>query len=876
MPLAPGTRLGSHEIVAPLGAGGMGEVYKARDARLGRDVAIKILPGTFAADADRLMRFEQEARAAAALNHPNIAVLYDVGLEGTTHYLVQEYLSGASLREVVTSRRSTSIRDWMTMAAGIADALAAAHRAGIVHRDIKPENIIVTEEGRAKVLDFGLAKLTDPGADALSANSPTVLGTVAGVVMGTVGYMSPEQAAGQPVDRRTDIFALGCILYEMVAGRRPFDGRSTAEVIAHVLHDEPARLGDLRPDAPVEVERIIYKCLVKDPARRYQHADDLAVDLRGAADATTSPRVAAGTPTRSRRNLSPGWWLATVGIAAAAAVVVTKSLSTPAAPDARVVRFNIPSGGVSGTYNHVVAVSPDGRVIANPSAAGLSVRSLDDPTERVVGKGEFRDLAFSPSGDELVYWSADQIKRIAVTGGASVTVGASSGRPLGLSWADDGYVYVGRGREGIWRLPASGGAPEIVRAMAEGQYAHGPQRLPGSEWIIYTRANRVNGWNDAAIVAARLGTDEERVLVEGGQDGRWVPGYLTYVHDGLLFAVSFDEAAVRISGAPALLAEGILTATSDMTGAAYYDVSRSGVLTYVGGPKATAGQLVWLEGERRTALPAPPGPITQVQLSPDGRRVAVRLFDNGWHIWWYDVDRPTGTKVSTEGTNRNPLWSADGEWIYYASDQKGELDIWRRRADLRGPAELVYAPAGNQVPVGIGPDGRWLVFVTLDPTGSSISRVDLTQPGTPGKVEVLVDRSVDATGGSLSPDGRLLAYQTAAASEWQIRVLEIGTGRQWTADGGYGPDWSLDGRGLLYQDLGTAVKMMEVPAGPGFVPGLVTSVNGASTVGAWLPECCSAARRGRVLGIDPLKPDFLNWISVVVNWPASMPAKARR
>ena len=293
MPLPIGARVGAYEVTGALGAGGMGEVYRARDARLGRDVAIKILPTAFASDPDRLSRFEQEARAAAALSHPNIAAVFDVGVEGGIHFIVQEFLPGASLRDVINTQRSKPLGHWATLAAEVADALAAAHRAGIVHRDIKPENIIVTEEGRAKVLDFGLAKLSEPGAGDASSNSPTMLGTMAGAVMGTVGYMSPEQAAGQPADRRTDIFAVGCVLYEMIAGRRPFEGRSAAEVIAHVLHDDPPALSVVRTDVPPDISRIVHKCLAKEPARRYQHADDLAVDLRDASQAQHRPATAA-------------------------------------------------------------------------------------------------------------------------------------------------------------------------------------------------------------------------------------------------------------------------------------------------------------------------------------------------------------------------------------------------------------------------------------------------------------------------------------------------------------------------------------------------------------------------------------------------------
>ena len=302
MSLSAGARLGPYEIGAPIGAGGMGQVYKAVDSRLGRQVAIKVLPPEFSADPERLSRFEQEARAAAALNHPHIAAVYDIGVQGHTQYIVQEYLDGASLRARLTERRDRPIAEWLTIASDIASALATAHQTGIVHRDIKPENIMVSPDGRAKVLDFGLAKLIEPGgAGAVDANSPTALGTMAGMVMGTVGYLAPEQAAGLPVDRRADIFSLGCILYEMAAGERPFAGRSAAETIAHVLHDEPRPLAEIKPNTPLEFQRIVGKCLAKDPARRYQHADDLALDLRDLAARPVSVSAPqTGNPARAR------------------------------------------------------------------------------------------------------------------------------------------------------------------------------------------------------------------------------------------------------------------------------------------------------------------------------------------------------------------------------------------------------------------------------------------------------------------------------------------------------------------------------------------------------------------------------------------------
>jgi serine/threonine-protein kinase len=555
------------------------------------------------------------------------------------------------------------------------------------------------------------------------------------------------------------------------------------------------------------------------------------------------------------------WWLAIVPIAVIAAVMGTLRVKPDAGIAPPVVRF-VFSNTPTGVFNRVLAVSPDGRFVAGTTSTSRSqslvVRSLDRLDPRFLdGTAGARDPAVSPDSRQIAFWATDQIKRVPVDGGPVVSVGSAPGRPLGLSWAADGHIYFGRGAEGVWRIPAAGGSAERVKPVRPGQYAHGPQLLPGGEWLIFTRAARVNGWNDAEIVAARLGTDEERVVVRPGHDARWVTGYLTFVHDSQLYAIAFDARTRSTSGEPVLVADGLILSTMDTTGAAFYAVSDSGVLAYIGGPGADAQQMVWKEGGRDVPLPIPPGRISQVRVSPDGRRIAARVYDNGWHIWLYDVDRPTGTKVTSEGSNRTPVWSSDGAWIYYASDAKGGLDVWRRRADLAGPPELVYGPDGNQIPVGVTPEAS-LVFLTLDRGGSTIGQVDLSRPSV---VKSLVDRPNDAPEAALTRDGRLLVYQVSTGADWQIRILELSSGRQWTAATGFNPAWSPDGMTLMYQHVGS-VRLLPLSVAQGVTSGGPVILEGPGAV----PGCCDLVSRSRVLALKPLTADVIT--NVVVNWPS--------
>jgi len=802
--LTPGTHLGPYEILEPLGAGGMGEVYKARDSRLGRDVAIKILPDTFAADEERLARFEQEARAAAALNHPNIAVVFDVGHEGTTRYLVQEYLAGQSLRDVVSARRATPIRDWLTMAAGIADALAAAHRAGIVHRDIKPENVIVTDDGRAKVLDFGLAKLTEAGAGALSSNSPTVLGTVAGVVMGTVGYMSPEQAAGQPVDRRTDIFAVGCIVYEMLTGRRPFEGRSTAEIIAHVLHDEPVPLRDLRPDVPDPVEHLVAKCLTKDVTRRYQHADDLAVDLRNAAetaDAGTAARMPPIAPARR-------WpWLLLAAGALIAGVAggsfMGAALGTADAP------FTIVNLTVPEASRTIPSISPDGRWVAVVADGKIFVRAMDQPSWRELAgtSGAGLPLIFSPNSRHIAFPSGSAIRRVDLNGSPPLTICEQCITPNALrggSWNSADVLLLGgtledaRLSDGLFQISANGGVLTAVttRDPARGENSHRfPAFLPdGRRFVFAVRRN--NGEHEIRL--GDLDGTPTRRLLSGFSKVAYASGHLLFVRDETLLAVRFDPASGDVSGDPMTVAEQVFHYVG--TGNAGFAAADNGTLVLSPAVESRGFRLFDRAGRKLEDVTTRSADAIG-RLSPDGRRAAVAELDAekaSTDIYIVDLDTGARTRFTSDPDwEQFPVWSPDQRRIAYRL--AGGVFV---REIGGGQAQRIasFESGTNGFVQDWSPDGAYLLLTRWTVTGGDLARLSLA------------DHSIESLGPAsrgdydqarLSPDGQWAAYVSPETGANEVHVRSFPDGRlthRVTSNGGHAPLWSRDGRELFYLD----------------------------------------------------------------------------
>ncbi|MGD8817118.1 MAG: protein kinase, partial [Acidobacteriota bacterium] len=818
-----GKTLGHYEILEPLGAGGMGEVYLGQDTRLGRKVAIKVLPAEFASDPERLARFEQEAQAAAALNHPHIAVVHDIGSEASEdgsdiHYMVQELLEGESLRERL-ERGALPLEKALGFSGEVAEALVAAHAAGIVHRDLKPDNIFVTEAGHAKVLDFGLAKLTEVSATAGSSASmsPTMLGTVAGQIMGTAGYMAPEQVNGGAVDGRADLFAFGCVLYEVVTGRRAFAGENIHDTLSKIISREPLPLHEVSAELPFKLGWIVDKALAKDPARRYQSAADLAVDLQRLQEDVltgTADRGATGPAADDRGKAAPGLRIAAAaplvaGAALIAALATWWLTSTTAGPTPIVQRFAFditPADAFTNVSNRTVTVSPDGSMIVFVGSAGddgsLWLRPIGGlEVTRLPNTAEPRDPTFSPDSTELAFWSEPdtQIKRMPLSGGSPVRVDTLPERPYGMSWGDDGYLYVGRGPQGIWRVAATGGVLEQVVEVGDGESAFGPRLLPDGDRLTFTLRLAGGTWDEGHIVAHSLASGDDRVIFEGGRDALIVPsGHLVYVSENTLLARAIDLETLEVTGGPVAMADGIGTSGGDVTGTAFYDVSASGTLVRGGGIVSPRGltRLAWIDREGNVeALPHEPGPFGELRLSPDERRVAaVSLDPDHARVVLFDLDRPGGQPlVDLPEATFAPVWSPDGDWVYFSRRiSEGDFDVYRRRSNFSGAAEAVFEGAGDQRPLDVSSDGEWLLFMTNAGGTDDIARVRIE--GTEAPELVVARDGGDDREGRFSPDGRFVAYTQRSQSP-RVYVREIDSGAEYVVSPGASsrPVWARDG-----------------------------------------------------------------------------------
>ena len=820
MLLQPGERLGPYEILSPLGSGGMGEVYRARDTRLHRDVAVKVLPAAATADPDRQMRFEQEARAAAALNHPNIIAVFDVGVrdagpgagspaaaaDGAVPYIVTELLEGTTLADRLREGPMPA-RTAIDFGTQVARGLAAAHDRNIVHRDLKPANVFITTDGRAKILDFGLAKLTQPltslPADSVVPTTP--MGTTPGMAFGTVGYMAPEQVRGQAVDHRADIFALGVLLYEMVTGRRAFARDTPPETLTAILREDVAESPLSARQTPPPLSRIIRRCVEKNPSGRFQSALDLAFALE-ALDAGAGSGSTMAMPVAGRGvGRFAGWAIAVLAIAGAVTfAIMTKPEATAAAP---VMRFQLvaPSGDGAGPAAFTVpSISPDGRRLAFAGGGRVWIHSLDELTPRPVGRGaQGQALIWSPDGGTLAHNAGASLRLIDPTGGSERTI-CELPTPFmrGGAWNNDGVIVVGSAGGGLMRCSANGGpVTRLTELNAERQETGhlGPTFLPDGRQLLYWAQPAGTVWLTSLDGGAPI------ELLTADSAARYAePGYLLFVRKGTLLAQSFDV-RTRTLGPDAIpVVDQVLSDSSVLLGAAF-DVSRAGVLVYRSGFAREASQLTWVDrGGKPLGTLGQRGFYSNPNLSRDGAHLAVERLDNQTQtadIWTMDLERSNvlARFTSDPANELRPVWSPDGEWIAFASDRSGIENVYRKRANNTAAEELVLKTEAI-LPSAWAPDGASLLYQRLGPIALGI----LTLTDTPAArlLDPSRTQSLDRWG-ELSPDGKWLAFSAQEGAPYQVYVQSFPSPDRgkWLVSGeafGMHPRWGPDGSELFY------------------------------------------------------------------------------
>ena len=810
--LTAGSRIGPYEIGSSLGVGGMGEVYRATDTRLGREVAIKVLPALLAQDVDRLARFDREARTLAALNHPNIAAIHGLEDASGTKALVMELVDGATLADRI-AQGPIPLDDVLSIARQIAEALAAAHDQGIVHRDLKPANIKVRPDGTVKVLDFGLAKAMEPAGISSSGMSlsPTITSparTQAGLILGTAAYMSPEQARGKTVDKRSDIWAFGCVVLEMLTGVRTFEAEDVSLTLSMVLQREPD-FASLPSTVPPHVTQTLRVCLRKDPRERPGDARDVRLALEGAFQSDTRAAIAPVTTVSRPRGRMPwiaaavalflaaisayGWWRSTRPVERPLA-----QLSVDLGPDAMRAPRDTVALSPDGTRIVVIGRGPD------PGTRQLYTRRLDEPTATpIAGTQHGPTLSmpvFSPAGDWVVYMVGNSVRKVSVQGGSAFLLAEVAGTPLGISWGDDDNIVVAS-TLGLARFPSSGGSPQQLKTTEGAKFF--PAVLPGSKAILANSFDfgSLSTLDDLRIEVFALDTGETKRLLPSGYAPHYVPtsrstGVLIFVRQGTLFGVPFDPQRLEIRGTPVPLQNDVGDA-SLVSGGGQFSFSNAGTFIYLTGRQVdTVYQIAWLTASGATTpLATQPSGYGGPRLSPDGSRLAYSApGTRGGDVWVYDLQRNTPTQLTFTGVGlREVAWGPDSKHLVIGD---GDSLLWIR-ADGSGQPQRLVEKSRSPRPANFSPDGR-LVYSSFGAQGLPdvmTLPVDLRDPEhpRPGKAEPFLTESYVEVDPAFSPDGKFIAYSSneSGANELFVRAFP-GPGGKWKVStrGGKFPAWS--------------------------------------------------------------------------------------
>jgi eukaryotic-like serine/threonine-protein kinase len=881
-----GTRIGAYEVIESLGAGGMGEVYRARDPRLDRDVAIKILPEAFAHDADRLARFEREAKTLAALNHPHIASIYGVEEFAGSRALILELVDGPTLADRI-AEVALPIDEAVAIAHQIIDALEAAHDAGIVHRDLKPANIKIRPDGSVKVLDFGLAKLAADhrassvfGGISISPTLSTPAMTGIGAIIGTAAYMAPEQARGRAIDKRVDIWAFGCVLFEMLTARRPFDGEDVTETVGAVIHKEPA-WGLLRTDTPAAVRVTLHRCLEKNPKQRIRDIGDVRLALNAAFE---SPAAAPVQPT----NAKTLFWRSRAGVIAAVGAIVCLIIGGAAAwammqwqpapsPAPKRLAIRLPEmDQLPFTAGSLLGISADGRMLSyravRDGMSRLYLRRMDQLEPVPIGDSAANGTSFfSPDGAWIAYGVGNVLRKVSVLGGPSETVGELPTNPRGADWGTDGQVIVGARQSGLMRIRAAGGTATPLAKPKGGREYWYPQLLPGGRAVLFT-SSATSSPDAGDIAVLDLRTGEERALL-AGVAGRLLPtGHLIFLRGGALWAVPFDIERLAAEGTPVPVVEGIRV---EAGGAVQYVVAGDGTLAYVPGSVGAnaTNRLIWVDRTgHEQPLMAPTRNYGYPRLSPDGTRFAVDIREDQDDVWVGEFARGTLTRLTFDSAvDLYAQWTNDGSRLIFSSARPRTLAPFRQAADGTGKPEQLATSVTPLDQNSLSADGKWLVMRTI----TAAANEDIMVMALDGnrRVEALIHTPFRERNPEISPDGHWIAYQSNESGTDQVYVRpfpEVDSGRwQVSTVGGTKPLWARNSREIFFVASDGGFMSVPVQAGATFTfgnatrlfdttPYLVTSFQGRSF------DVSPDGRR--FLMLKNIEQPIAAQINVIVNW----------
>jgi serine/threonine-protein kinase len=755
-----GQTISHYKVIEKIGQGGMGEVYRAEDTNLSREVAIKVLPEQFTQDPQRLARFEREAKLLASLNHPNIAAIYGLEEADGVRFLALELVEGETLAERV-AKGPVPVEEALEVCRQIAEGVEAAHEKGVIHRDLKPANVKVTPEGKVKILDFGLAKAFEgetPVTDISQSPTLTEEMTRAGVILGTAAYMSPEQARGEEVDKRTDIFAFGCVLYELLTGKRTFEGKTITETLGAIIHKEPD-WGALPETTPNAIQFLLRQCLQKDPESRLH----TVAQFRAMSETTPAPvePISAAQP----RGQPWGMMVGLVVLGAVIASLAVWLLIQPSSPEQPLNRFVItpsPSASLQNAGWNEVAISPEGRhivyTVTDQNQSRLYLRSLDDVAVIPIdGTEGAQHPFFSPDGRYLAFFAGGKLKRIPLTGGSVLILCDAAGNGVSGHWGSEDTIVFSAASEtgnGLHQILSSGGTPKILTTpnLDEGEFGYyGPQILPGGDAVIF---GTWDGGSKIQVVVLSLETGEQKILFEGGDQPHYLAtGHLVYAGTpGNLMAVPFDLAKLEITGDPTPVLQGV---RSNYPGSHDYALSDQGTLVYIPGQVGVDHSLVWVERDgNETLVTEEKREYAGSRISPDGKQAAFSIHQGGSprSVWIYDFVRDTFSRLTFEGTSAGmPIWSPDGSWIVYQNNPDGKRNMYRQPADRTGQPERLLTSDNILMPMGWSPDGQVITFSESGRPSMDIGILPVKDDGEPWYV---VDSPANECCGRFSPDGK--------------------------------------------------------------------------------------------------------------------------